>query len=475
MESLRRLAAAGDQAAQQRIEGIDRIRKKVDSLARKELRLSQQLSRARGIGGGGGGFGGGGGPPGGFGATPPGGDFDKSKGSLTQLSRAMGQLEQSARGGSGAMRELDDLAFEVGKKAAAFRGVAIAINSIVNAAQAAAKFLIQFNDSLLELNKILQLSNNGLQNIGNQLFRLSASTGVAIDQTVEIATAFARAGLSGRGYGSVVSLTQTALVGLQGTTLDATQATTIMIQVIQQIEAGMRGLQKEMVTTSQLFDILGRAEDITASKATDVAAALRRSAASLFATGASMSEVTAIISVLQERTQRGGDVIGTALKTLAARTSNSASEASKALKSIGVETIDAQGNLKNTFMVLGEVADAFGLLTEAEQANIAVKTAGIRQVEVFRAALNDFNRVREVEETLANASGDAARKQAIEQQKLANVIERTKLALQDLIKSASEGVLGQAFDGAIRGAEMLFRLFADLNNSLMGSVATFAH
>jgi TP901 family phage tail tape measure protein len=472
MESLRKLAAAGDQAAQQRIENIDRIRKKVDNLARKEMRLSQQLSSARGGGGGGGGgFGGGGGPPGGFGATPPGGNFDKSKGSLSQLSNAMGQLEQKTRGGSGAMRELDELAFEVGKKAAAFRGVAIAINTVINAAQAAAKFLIQFNDSLLELNKILQLSVGGLQNIGDQLFRLSAGTGVAIDQTVEIATAFARAGLSGRGYGSVVSLTETALVGLQGTTLDATQVTTVMIQVIQQIEAGMRGLQKEIVTTSQLFDILGRAEDITASKATDVAAALKRSAASLFATGASMSEVTAIISVLQERTQRGGDVIGTALKTLAARTSNSASEASKALKSIGVATIDAQGNLRNTFEVLSDTADAFGLLTEAEQANIAVKTAGIRQVEVFRAALNDFNRVREVEETLANASGDAARKQAVEQQKLANVIERTKLAMQELVKSASEGIFGQAFDFAIRSGEALLKIFVNINNALSGSVA----
>lgn len=471
LSDMQRLAAAGDRAAQQRVAEIERIKKRVDSLAQKELRLAQQLQQA----GGAGGFGGGrGGPPGGFGATPPGGEFDKSKGSVQGLQRAMSQLEMSTRSGVGAMRDLDDLAFEVGKKAAAFRGVAIAINTIVNASQAAARFLVDFNDSLLELNKILQFSDFGLQAIGNQLFRLSSETGVAVDQTVDMATTFARAGLAGRGYGSVVDLATNALTGLQGTTLDAAQATTIMIQVIQQVEANARGLNKELITTGQLFDILGRAEDITASKAQDVAEAFKRSAASVFATGASIDQATALISVLQERTQRGGEVIGTALKTLAARTSNSASEASKALQSIGVATVDAQGRLRNTFEVLADTARAFNLLTEAERANISVKVAGVRQVEILRAALLDFNRVQEVQNELASASGDAARKQAIEQQKLATVIQRTQIALQELVKNASEGILGEVFAGAIRGAEALVRFLANLDNKLSGSLSTFA-
>ena len=470
ISNMRRLAEAGDRQAQQRVQEIDRIRKRVDQLARKEMKLQQQLMGAGG-GIGGGGFRGG--PPGGFGATPGGGDFDKSKGSMQKLQQAMGQLEMNTKSAGGAMRELDDLAFEVGKKAAAFRGVAIAINTIVNASQAAAKFVIDFNDSLQELNKILQFSNFGLQQIGNQLFRLSAATGVAVDQTVEIATTFARAGLAGRGYGTVVDLTENALTGLQGTTLDVTQATTIMIQVIQQVEANARGLNKELITTGKLFDVLGRAEDITASKAQDVAEAFKRSAASLFATGVEVEQATALISVLQERTQRGGEVIGTALKTLAARTSNSASEASKALESIGVATIDAQGNLRNTFEVLADTATAFQFLTEAEQANIAVKVAGVRQVEILRAALLDYNRVLEVNQELVNAEGDAARKQAVEQAKLANVIERTKIALQELVKNASEGILGQAFAGAIKGAEALVRFIADFDNKLGGALSTF--
>ncbi len=416
LRGIQQVEAARAKADAARLRQIEKLKGELDTLFRKEQRLTTQLA-------GGGGAGGGGNiPPGGFGATPPGGDFG-GKSNVQQLAAAMQNVETNTRGANSAMLDLSDLSEQVFRKAAAFRGVAIAINTVANAAQGAAQFLIQFSDSLREINKILQVNSTTLRVVGDELFELAASTGVAVDKTVEIATEFARAGLTGRGYGTVVELTERALTGLQGTTLDASQATQVLIQVIQQVEAGARGLSKELITTGKLFDILGRGEDITAAKALDVAEALKRSAASLFATGAAAEEVSSVIFVLQERTQRGGEVIGTALKTLASRIANSSSEASQALRSIGVETVDAQGRLRNIFDVLRDTSVAFQGLSEAEQANIAVKAAGVRQVEVFRAALNDFNRIQEVQNELSEASGDAARKQAVEQEKLSVTIE----------------------------------------------------
>ena len=419
-------------------------------------------------------LGGGGGriPPSARGGAGAGG-FDDGD-AVGKTARAVKQLTSNTKEANQEMLTLDELTFQVGRKAAAFRGVAIAINALVNALQASAKFVIEFNDSLIEVNKILQLSDRSLQILGDDLFALSASTGVATTETIAIAESFARAGLAGRGYGTVVDLAQRALVGLQGTTLDANQASELFIQIIQQVEANVRGLSKELVTTTKLFDVLGKAEDITASKATDVQQAFKRSAASIFATGATIEEATAIISVLQERTQRGGDVIGTALKTLASRISSSSSDATKALNEIGVETIDAQGNLRNLFDVLQDTAVAFQSLTESERADVAVKAAGIRQVEVFRAALLDFGRTQDVTNELINASGDAARKQAAEQSKLANVLSRLQLGFQQLIRTASEGVLGEIFVGAITAVEKLVTFIANLDRNLGGVLTTMA-
>jgi len=421
---------------------------------------------ALGGSGGGGGGGGRGGAGGGFAGGGNGG------GGVRQLAAGLNTVTASTNEAKTGFQELVDLSEQVGRKAAAFRGVAIAINAVVTASQAAAKFIIEFNDSLIEVNKILQLTDRSLQVLGNDLFELSAKTGVAVDQTIAISESFARAGLSGRGYGSIVELTDRALVGLQGTTLEASQVTQLFIQIIQQVEGGVRGLNKELITSAKLFDVLGKAEDITASKATDVQAAFKRSAASLFATGVSIEQATTLISVLQERTQRGGDVIGTALKTLASRISSSTSDATKALNSIGVATIDQEGNLRNLFEVLEDTAVAFNGLTESEQADVAVKAAGIRQVEVFRAAVQNFNRVQDVNNQLIAANGDAARKAAAEQTKLAVVIEKIKNAFQKLVRTASEGIIGEIFVGVITLAEKAATSVANLDRKFGGVLST---
>ena len=422
------------------------------------------------LGGSGGGGGGGGGRGPGPGASP--GGPGRGAGGINEAAAALGAMTGATQKANKEMESLEDLTFLVGKKAAAFRGVAIAINTIVTASQAALKFVIDFSDSLKEVNKILQLSDSSLQKLGDDLLGLAAKTGVAVDQTIGISEQFARAGLTGRGYGSVVDLTSRALTGMQGTTMDAAQATELFIQIIQQVEGGARGLNKELVTTTKLFDVLGKAEDITASKATDVQQAFKRSAASVLATGTSIEQATTLISVLQERTQRGGDVIGTALKTMAARISSSSSDATKALNSIGVATIDAQGNLRNLFDVLEDTSIAFQHLSEAEQADISVKAAGIRQVEIFRSAVRDFGRMQTVNTKLTEAEGDAARKQAAEQSKLVNVISRLQIAFQKMVKTASDGILGKVFVFAVTAIEKAATAVANFDKMFGGALST---
>lgn len=465
-----RVQDAQAQADRERMARLQKLQSDLDALYAKEQRLVSQLAGA-----GGGVFGGGTGgkvPPGGFGSFPPGGAGDPSD--IQKFAAGIREATKQSELASKSMQELDELSFQVGRKAAAFRGVAIAINAIVAAVENSVKFMIDFSDALLELNKILQFSDSGLQRIGDRLFRLAAESGVAVDETLAIAQEFARAGLEGRGYGSVVDLTEQALRGLQGTTLDASQSSAILIQVIQQIESGARGLNKELITSGKLFDILGRVEDITASKAQDFAEAFKRSGASLVGTGASIEEIAGLLSVVQERTQRGGEVIGTAFKTIATRVSNTSSEAAQALKSIGVSVVDSSGKLRNISDILRDTSTAFEGLTEAEQANIATKVAGLRQIEIFRNTVSDFSRVLDVQRQATLAEGDAARKQALEQQKLGTIIERIKIGFQDLVKTFSQGVFGKAFTIAVQSAEVFIDALNAINKALGGAVTNLA-
>lgn len=470
LNAINEAAKAQYRADQDRLASITKIQSELQSLHTREQRLVSQLAGA-----GGGMFGGGTGgnvPPGGFGGFPTGGAGDPRD--IQRFAASIKEVTAQTKLASKGMEELDQLSFLVGRKAAAFRGVAIAINTIVDSVQGAIAFMISFSDSLLDLNKILQYSDSGLQRVGDRLFRLASETGVSVDNTIKIAQEFARAGLEGRGFGSVVELTANALRGLQGTTLDASQASTILIQIIQQVESGARGLNKELITSGRLFDILGRVEDITASKAQDFAEAFRRSGASLVATGSSLEEIAGLLSVVQERTQRGGEVIGTAFKTIATRVSNTSSEAAQALKSIGVAVVDSSGQLRNINDILRDTSIAFQGLTEAEQSEIATKVAGLRQIEIFRNAVVGFNRVLDVQRQAYLADGDAARKQALEQAKLGTIIERIKIGLQELVKTASEGSVGKSLALGVQAAEKFLEVLNYVNQSLGGVVTTMA-
>jgi TP901 family phage tail tape measure protein len=433
--TFRKKVADQDAKAANAADRLAASRRKSVQAAQKEL---DTLMRRRGAMGGGGGLRGGGGG-GGAGASggAGGADFKGQAQDANSLSAGIGKAtEQLIK----------------------YRFAGTVFNEVSSAIRGATKFVLDFNDAVLELNKILRQNGADLDRTRGQLLDLSVKTGVAGGEVAELAQAFARAGLDGRGFGSVVELTDTALRGFQGTTLSAEQASALMIQTIGQISSGMSQLDKSLVKTGRLFDILGKAEDITASKASDVATALRRSAASLFATGADIEEVTGIISVLQETTQRGGEVIGTALKTVASRVSNSSSDAAKALRNIGVSTIDTNGELRNIFDILGDVAGRFENLSEAEQANTLVSVAGVRQVEILRSALNSFGRIQDVVTQAREADGDAARKQSVEQQKFSNLIEKI---------SAQFNKFAVAMGGSFAGIGNLFKGTLIVVNNLL--------
>lgn len=393
------------------------------------------------------------------------GSFFGKGGSFDQFKNAQRDFEKASAAGS----KFGNIIEEVGRKAAVFRIASVAINSVANAISNAGQFIVEFDGKLRDINKILQLTNAGLNRLGASITTLAGDTGVAATDIGGIAEELARAGLAGRGFGSVLELTDNILTGVQGTTLNTAEATEFMIQTIGQLEAGMKGLRNELVTTSQGFDILGKAEDITASKASDVVNAFKRSGASLLSTGATFEEIAALISVTQERTRRGAEVIGTAFKTIATRISNPASEASRALRSIGVETVDAAGNLRGIFDIIQDTSRAFDGLTEAQQASISATVAGVRQVEIFRNIINSSGRQVDVLAQLQSAGGDAARKQAQEQLKLGVIIDQIKNKLSALVESARASGLDSFFKTLLAGINGLLTGVVAIDKALGGA------
>ena len=117
---------------------------------------------------------------------------------------------------------------------------------------------------------------------------------------------------------------------------------------------------------------------------------LKRASASAQVAGVSFDELLSVITVVEKRTQRGGAVIGNAFKTIFARVRRT--DTLSALKEVGIEVLDAQGNVRGAIPIFKELAavlDNLGMRS-AESAKLIEKVAGVRQGEILISLMRDL-------------------------------------------------------------------------------------
>lgn len=102
-----------------------------------------------------------------------------------------------------------------------------------------------------------------------------------------------------------------------------------------------------------------------------------------------------------------GSEAANALKTSLIRLVDNTAPVVAALDSIGVSQRDANGELKNAYDILGEVARAFENTDKSQQLFIAGEIFGKEQAAKMVQVLNDWDQVLAVTETALNSTGSA--------------------------------------------------------------------
>jgi len=156
--------------------------------------------------------------------------------------------------------------------------------------------------------------------------------------------------------------------------------------------------------------------------------------------GVNFDELNAAITVAQERTARGGAVIGNALKTIFTRIRSD--ETVQALRDIGVESLNAQGQLKGAVPLLQELAQKLQGLAGGERIQILEAVASKYNINILSALLDDLNNANS-KFTQAVAISAGASNQAYERQielnkTLAAEINRASVSVTQLFNKLSE-------------------------------------
>ena len=304
-----------------------------------------------------------------FGGTGGGGDKVRALG--TGLSKATVKADEFNK----SMEASNARVIAFGASAGLIMGIDRALKAMVSSA-------IKVEKALLDVNVVLNATHRDLEKFGKGMFKVAKDTAQGFDTVAEAATELARQGL---GMEKTLGRTKDALILTRLTGMGAADA-------VKTLTAAVNSFNKEGVTSAQIINRMAKVDAAFAVSSEDLAKSISRVGASAVSAGVNMNELMAITTAVQQKTARGGAVIGNAFKTIFTRLQRK--DVLQNLRNLGVAVNDlGTGKALSGIQVLQNLAKEFDGLGKATQASTAEQVAGVFQVNILKAALSDLSSV----------------------------------------------------------------------------------
>tara|TARA_R100000005_G_scaffold84303_1_gene52387 strand:+ start:2079 stop:8579 length:6501 start_codon:yes stop_codon:yes gene_type:complete len=325
----------------------------------------------------------------------------------------------------------------------AFGASAGLIMNVERAMRAMVKATIQVEKAMADVNVVMNASTKQLDQFGKGMFRVAKETAQGFGTVAEAATELARQGL---GMEKTLNRTKDALILTRLTGMNAADA-------VKSLTAAVNSFNKEGVTSAQVVNRMAKVDAAFAVSSEDLANSIARVGASAQSAGVSMNELMAITTAVQQRTARGGAVIGNAFKTIFTRIQRS--DVQQRLENIGVATRGMNGEMLSGIQVLQNLAKNFNTLTKSQQASTAESVAGVFQVNILKSALADLSQQNSAYagalRAASSATDEAYQKNEKLNKTLDSLVNRTMANLTQAGASLGGDIFGPAI-GNVLGA-----------------------
>lgn len=181
----------------------------------------------------------------------------------------------------------------------------------------------------------------------------------------------------------------------------------------------------------------------TASSSSEIAAGLEKFASVAETIGLSYDYSTAALATIVANTRQSADTVGTGLRTIFSRLQGLSlgetledgvdlNKYSKALKTVGVDILDASGKMKNMDTILTDLAGKWDSLSKAQQTALAQTVGGVRQYTNLIALMDNWDDMEENLKTAGNAEGSL--------QDQADIYATSWEGARDRVNAAAEGI-----------------------------------
>ena len=234
-----------------------------------------------------------------------------------------------------------------------------------------------------------------------------------------------------------------AVIKMSNVTGDsATEVSSYMTAIWNNFDDGSESLE-------HYADVITALGASTASSSAEIAAGLEKFASVAETIGLSYNYSTAALATIVANTRQSADTVGTGLRTIFSRLQGLSlgetlddgtdlNKYSKALKTVGVDILDASGKMKNMDTILTDLAEKWDSLSQAQQTALAQTVGGVRQYTNLIALMNNWDDMEENLRTAENSDGSL--------QNQADIYAESWEAAQKRVKASAQAIYQALLD-----------------------------
>lgn len=216
-----------------------------------------------------------------------------------------------------------------------------------------------------------------------------------------------------------------------------------------QITSLMNGYKLSIDEAKDALDAMALVAAESASDLNELATAETRVASLAHDLGVSQNQLTAQLSTMVSVTRQAPETVGNALRSIYARIGDlklgetledgvNLGKVSGALQSVGVNVLDANGQMREMGEILEDLMDKWDELDRAQQQALAIQVAGKQQVNMFQTLMSNADMYRDTLETAEGAIGTLDKQQEIYMD--------SAVAKMQSLSAAGEGLINSLFN-----------------------------
>lgn len=251
----------------------------------------------------------------------------------------------------------------------------------------------ELDEAFIGVSKVAQASEDDLNRFKETAFDVGSTLGVTASDYMKAVETWVT---SGETFMEAQKKAKVSLIGSFVGNLKPDD-------MVKYMSVPLNAFKKQGLETNDVINVMNETANNHAIEMDDLGKAYVRSANTAKDTGIDFGYLTGMITGAQEATRKGGERIGTGIKTIAMNMTNITSQLTPDtqkkfawFKQIGVDFKDSNGQMREGDAILGDLVKKWDTLSQEQKGTAKFYLAGKEHAEILGGIIDQWERVEQV-------------------------------------------------------------------------------